>query len=193
MRTLLPKHLIWAAAALILTQFACNAASGPVTATAAPPSPATQPTSAPQATEAAPSSAAPTSTGENATPAEAQAMLQAAVQHYQAVGRQQALKDFTAKQPPFANKDLYIVCLGSDHTMTANGEYPMLVGLSADAISGPGGKPLGEEVWSIASTVPQGAVPIKFDNPFTGKSESKTLYYQKLDQDVCGVAANSSQ
>jgi len=120
-------------------------------------------------------------------------MLQAAVQHYQTAGRDQALKDFTAKKPPFASDGLYIVCLGADHKMTANGEFPMLVGLSADAINGPGGKPLGQEVWDTASVVPQGSVPIKFDNPFTGQTESKMLYYQKLDQDVCGVAANNSQ
>lgn len=180
MRSLhIPKHLAWIVLLLIAAQLACNAGA---------PSQSTQAISPTEATPAA-----ATSTGENATPAEAQAMLQAAVQHYQTVGREQALKDFTAKKAPFANRDLYVVCLGADHKMTANGGYPMLVGLSADAINGPGGKPLGQEVWDAAGTIPQGTVPVKFDNPFTGQSESKLLYYQKLDQDVCGVAANNAQ
>ena len=132
-----------------------------------------------------------TSTGGNGSPAEAQAMLKAAVQYYQAVGRDQALKDFTDKTPPFANGDLYIVCLGSDHKMSANGSFPMLVGLSADAIKDPNGTPLGEDVWNAASAVPQGTIPIHWNNPLTGQTESKLLYYQKLDQDVCGVAANN--
>ncbi len=193
MRSLhISKPLAWMVLLLMAAQLACSAV--PIVATVMPSTPAatsesTQTVSAPQATP----SAAGTSTGENATSAEAQAMLQAAVQHYQAVGREQALKDFTAKRAPFANRDLYVVCLGADHKMTANGQYPMLVGLSADAINGPGGKPLGQEVWDAASTAPQGTVPVKFDNPFTGQTESKILYYQKLDQDVCGVAANNEQ
>jgi cytochrome c len=192
MRSLhIPKHLAWIVLLLIAAQLACNAGAIAATVMPATPGATSQSTQAISPTEATP--AAATSTGENATPAEAQAMLQAAVQHYQTVGREQALKDFTAKKAPFANRDLYVVCLGADHKMTANGGYPMLVGLSADAINGPGGKPLGQEVWDAAGTIPQGTVPVKFDNPFTGQSESKLLYYQKLDQDVCGVAANNAQ
>ena len=199
MRPLLnSKPAIWAVVVLIAAATACS--SGPVTATIIPPTPAAtaaattapstqaaQAPSAPQATQAI----LPTSTGENATPAEAEAMLNAAVQHYQTVGRDQALKDFNDKKPPFTNRDLYVVCLGTDHKMTANGGYPMLVGLSADSINDPDGKPLGQDVWDVASAIPKGTVPIHFDNPFTGQAESKILYYQKLDQDVCGVAANN--
>ena len=58
------------------------------------------------------------------TPAEAQAMLQKAVAHYKAVGRKQALADFTTKKAPFGDRDLYVVCIGPDHTVTANGGFP---------------------------------------------------------------------
>ncbi len=118
-------------------------------------------------------------------------MLQAAVQDYQTAGRDQALKDFNEKKPPFNNRDLNVVCLGEDHTMTANGEYPMLVGLSADAIKDTNGKPLGQAVWDVVSLQPQGSMPFHWDNPLTGQPESKILFYQKLDKDVCGVAANN--
>jgi cytochrome c len=193
---LLSRPLIGAMLLLMIAQAACGVGSTAVTAL--PPTAvgaATEPTQAAQgaATQPAPPAQAlpATSTGENATPADAEAMLNAAVQHYQTVGRDQALKDFTDKKPPFSNRDLYVVCLGSDHKMTANGAYPMLVGLSADSIKDPNGKPLGQSVWDVASAVPQGSVPIQWDNPLTGQAESKILYYQKLDQDVCGVAANN--
>ncbi len=175
------KPLTWAVLLLLIVQLACGAL-GSSAATSIPATSA----GAPAATQAFP----PTSTGQHATPAEAQAMLHAAVQDYQSAGRQQALSDFNEKKPPFSNRDLYVVCLGSDHKMTANGEYPMLVGLSADAIKDTNGQPLGQAVWEIVSVHPEGSMPFHWDNPVTGQPESKILFYQKLSQDVCGVAAN---
>jgi cytochrome c len=58
------------------------------------------------------------------TPAEAKAMLQKAVAHYKQVGRKQALADFNAKKPPFGDRDLYVACIGPDHTIVANGGFP---------------------------------------------------------------------
>jgi cytochrome c len=184
-RLRLHKPVVGLALLLMIAQAACNL--GSALATSAPITPAA-PSQSTQAASA-PSEAAATSTGEHASPAEAQAMLKAAVDHYQSVGREQALKDFNEKKPPFTNRDLYVVCLGADHTMTANGEYPMLVGMSADAIKDTTGKPLGQAVWDVVSAQPQGSMPFHWDNPLTGQPESKILYYQKLDQDVCGVAA----
>lgn len=178
---LVSRPLAWTALLLIIAQVACR--FGSAAPTSIPPTSA----AAPAATQAAP----PTSAGEYASPAEAEDMLKAAVQHYQTVGREQALKDFTEKKAPFSNRDLYVVCLGSDHKMTANGAYPMLVGLSADSIKDANGKPLGQAIWDVVSVQPQGSMPFHWDNPLTGQPESKILFYQTLDQDVCGVAANN--
>lgn len=49
--------------------------------------------------------------GDRGTPVEARAMLMKAIAHYKAVGRKQALADFTAQKPPFRDRDLYIVCV----------------------------------------------------------------------------------
>jgi hypothetical protein len=65
-------------------------------------------------------------------PDEAKAMLQKAIAHYKCVGRKQALADFNAKKPPFGDRDLYVVCIGPDHTIVANGGFPRYVGMSAD-------------------------------------------------------------
>ncbi len=129
-------------------------------------------------------------TGGQGTAAQAQAMLKAAVQHYQAVGREQALKDFNDKKPPFDTGGLYVVCLGEDHKITALGAFPLLVGTSADTLKDPGGTPIGQLVWEAASLQPEGQVPFHWQNPLTGQEESKILFYQKLSQDICGVAAN---
>ncbi len=137
-----------------------------------------------QATQPAPSA------GEHGTPAQAEAILKAAVQDYQTSGREQALKDFNEKKPPYASGDLYVVCLGEDHKITALGAFPLLVGTSADTLKDPSGQPIGQVVWAAADVQPQGEVPFHWQNPLTGQEESKILVYQKLSQDVCGVAAN---
>ncbi|MGE5072169.1 MAG: cache domain-containing protein [Anaerolineae bacterium] len=175
-----PRPLLGLVLLLIIVQLACGTSSvGPT------PVPQDTPISGGASTQAA-----PTSTGQHATPAEAQSMLKAAVQHYQQVGREQALKDFSDKKAPFADRDLYVVCLGSDHKMTANGAYPMLVGLSADSINDSEGRPLGQAVWEVVTAQPEGSMPFHWKNPISGQEESKVLFYQKLDQDVCGVAAD---
>jgi hypothetical protein len=164
---------------LVIVQLACNIGSP------APTSPAPS-VAAPQDTEA---TAAPTAA--RASPAEAEAMLKLAVQHYQTVGREQALADFNIKKAPFADRDLYVVCLGSDHKVTANGGFPLLVGTSADSLKDSNGQPIGQVVWDHATQEPQGSLAYKWTNPLTGQDESKVLYYEKLDDDVCGVAADN--
>jgi len=42
----------------------------------------------------------------------AKAMLDKAVIYYKANGREKALADFTRKRPPFADRDLYVFCIG---------------------------------------------------------------------------------
>ena len=173
-RTMIPMLLI-----LMAAQLACGLGSATPTST--------PPTAAPAA--AAPAEA--TSIGAATTQAQAQALLQQAVEHYQTVGREQALADFNAGTAPFVNGDSYVVCLGSDHNVTANGGFPMLVGASADSIKDAKGQPLGQAVWDAAAQQPQGTLTYHWTNPLTGQDESKLLVYQTLDQDVCGVVANS--
>ncbi len=175
---------------LMIVQLACGLmGQGQPTAVPTVPAQGSAVTQAPgQETQSTPGAQAPASG--NGTPAEAQAMLNAAVQDYQTAGRDQALKDFNDKKPPFGNSGLYVVCLGEDHKITALGAFPLLVGTSADSLKDPSGTPIGQLVWEAASIQPQGQVPFHWKNPLTGQEESKILFYQKLSQDVCGVAAN---
>lgn len=190
---LVSKPIVGLVLLLLTAQLACAASS--ISPSPTPPTLAAgaQSTQAPATQAAGTQALLPTSTGEHATPAEAQAMLNAAVEHYQTAGREQALKDFTDKKPPFENRDLYVVCLGSDHKITAFGGFPMLVGISADSIDITDGQPLGKLVWDTVGVAPQGSIPFHWKNPLSSQQESKTLFYQKLDQDVCGVAANTAQ
>ena len=131
----------------------------------------------------------PSAVSARGTPAEAKAMLQQAVAHYNSVGRKQALADFTAKKAPFADRDLYVACIGSNHIIVANGGFPSLVGSSTDAWKDVEGKPVGRAIWEVASTTGSGSVEYRWQNPVSRKIERKELFVEKVGDDACGVGA----
>ena len=126
---------------------------------------------------------------EGGTPAEAKTMLEKAVAHYKAVGRKQALADFTGKKSPFADRDLYVFCIGSDRVTVANGGFPSFVGTSVDNLKDADGKPLGQTLWETGSGKGQGSVEYRWINPLSHKTEPKVSFVQKVGEDVCGVGA----
>ncbi len=127
------------------------------------------------------------------TPAEARAMLQKAGAHYQEVGRQQALTDFTKKKAPFVDRDLYVFCIGPKRIISAHGARASYVGTSADALKDADAKPLGKAIWDAGSGKGMGSVRYRWVNPVSGKIEPKVSYVQKVGDDVCGVGAYSAQ
>jgi len=124
---------------------------------------------------------------QHGTVAEAKAMLAKAVAHYKTVGRKQALAGFSAGKPPFRDRDLYVVCIGTNGFITANGGFPEYVGASPDVWKDAKGRKLSKAF--LESVTPRGDVTLHYNmvNPVTGKIEPKTLYGQKLGEDVCGV------
>ena len=163
---------------LMLTQFACNLGARAASIATQASSAITQSssTSAPQATQ--PVAATTSARG---TPAEAQAMLQLAIAHYQTVGREQALKDFTNRVAPFFDRDLYVACIDSHLIQSANGGFPNLVGSAV--------QPLSRARWDAASTSSISSISYSYIDPVTKVNTPKTFYYEKVGTDVCGVGA----
>ena len=126
---------------------------------------------------------------ERGTPDEAQAMLQAAAAHYQAVGRQRALADFSAGKAPFRHRDLYVVCVSGDYRIAAHGAMPHVVGRSLDVLQDAEGKPLGPAFYDSAAKAAKGEGSLRYrmTNPSTGQAEQKVTFTRKLGSDVCGV------
>jgi hypothetical protein len=123
------------------------------------------------------------------TRAEAQALLARAVAHYRNVGRAQALADFTAKKAPFVDRDLYVVCIGSDRTISAHGANAAFVGASADLLKDAEGRPLGKAILDAAKPNAGGSVRYRWVNPVSGKVEPKVSFVQQVGTDVCLVGA----
>jgi cytochrome c len=126
---------------------------------------------------------------ERGTPAEAKAMLAKAVKHYDEVGREKALADFTGRKAPFFDRDLYVVCLSSDRTIVAHGGFPNFVGQSGDLMMDAERKPLGSAIWDAANGKGDGTVRYRWLNPVSGKTEPKVSYVQKAGKEVCLVGA----
>jgi cytochrome c len=168
---LIRKPILILLLSLAFAQFACSLGQ-------------TSPSGGSQATQAAPATKS-----ERGTPAEAQAMLQLAVAHYQSAGRDQALADFNSRQAPFFDRDLYVVCIDSNHIETANGGFPQYVGVSADTIMDANGIPVGKAVWDTASTTSVNSINYQWVNPVSGQTEPKILFFQKVGTDACGVGA----
>ena len=125
------------------------------------------------------------------TPDEAKTMLQKALAHYKSVGRKQALADFNAKKPPFGDRDLYVVCIGSDHTIIANGGFPQYVGMSADLMKDANGKSIGQAGYDLANSKGEGELHYRWINPVSKKTENKVSYFAKVGDDACAVGAYS--
>lgn len=162
--------------ALALVQFACGFGAGP----ASPNQPQTPAGNPP-----------PAATSEHGTADEAKSMLKLAIEHYNSAGREKALADFTAGAAPFKDRDLYVVCMDSNHIETANGGFPQYVGASADSLTDQNGVPLGQAIWAAASTDSINSVDYHWVNPVSGQTEPKKLFFQKVGTDVCGVGVYS--
>ncbi len=158
---------------LALAQSACSSSAQPTTNAGSQP----KLSSAPQNTQPAPAA----TSSARGTPDEAKAMLQKAVEHYNSVGRTQALADFTGRVAPFFDRDLYVACIDSHLIQSANGGFPNLVGSSTEPIS--------RSAWDAATNNKIDSVGYSWIDPANGKTEPKTFYYEKVGKDVCGVGA----
>lgn len=131
-----------------------------------------------------------TAAQDRATQDEAQAMLARAVAHYEEVGREQALRDFTAKAAPFVDRDLYVFCYGPDRRISAHGADAAIVGDDVDPLEDVDGFAFGQAIMDTAMAEPEGGrVAYKWVNPVTGQVESKVSFVRMVGDDVCGVGA----
>lgn len=127
------------------------------------------------------------------SPAEAKTMLAKAMAHYKAVGRKQALADFTARKRPFYDGDLYVVCISRQGIVSANGGFPDNVDLPADLLKGFNGEGAGTLAWKVTEATGQGIVHYRWINPATHRMESKIGFFARVGDDVCGVGVYSPE
>jgi len=118
---------------------------------------------------------------ESATKEEAVAMVKKAVAYIKANGTDKAYADFTAKDPKFIDRDIYIVVYGLDGKCLAHGANPKQVGKDLIDLTDVDGKYFIKERVQLVKSKPAGVwQDYKFTNPVSKKIEPKQLYCEKL-------------
>ena len=123
-----------------------------------------------------------------ATEAEAQAMVKKAIQHYDKVGKDKAMADFSQSPGPFVDRDLYVVVDEMDGTVLAH-INPKILGRNMIDLRDADGHYQIRERLDAAKTGTSGWQDFKFFNPVTKKIEPKRAYWEKHDNLVfaCGA------
>lgn len=124
------------------------------------------------------------------TEAEAKLMLEKVVARVKAVDRQQAFAEFTARKPPFFDRDLYVVCVDRRLVVVAHGGFPTYVG-SDGFFKDRTGKLVAPAIWD-AVTRGDGTVRYTLqDDETNGIVEPKVGFFQRIGDGACGVIAHA--
>jgi cytochrome c len=121
-----------------------------------------------------------------ATPDEAKAMAIKAADYLKANGPEKALPEFSAKDSPWHDRDLYVTVQDSKGVMVAHGTNNGLIGRTVLDLKDVDGKPFNHEVQAVKDT---GWVAYKWQNPVTKAVEGKTQYTVRVGDYVVGVGA----
>jgi len=119
---------------------------------------------------------------------EAHALVDRALAHLAAAGREQALADFNRAGSDFIDRDLYLFAFDRHGGCAVFGSKPQLVGKTVADVPGLDPVPFLADVWSAADA---GGGWVQYDvlNPLTGVVAAKESWVTPLDDDLligCG-------
>ncbi len=123
---------------------------------------------------------------DKATPDEAKAMAIKAAVYLKAVGPDKAFAEFSAKDGPWHDRDLYVTAIDSNGVVMAHGVNAGLTGKSVVNLKDIDGKPFIREQMAVKDS---GWVNFKWQNPVTKAIEEKTQYEIRVGDYFIGVGA----
>lgn len=121
-----------------------------------------------------------------ATPDDAKVMAVKAAEYLKSEGADKALPQFSAKDGPWHDRDLYVTVQDSKGVMVAHGANAGLIGRTVLELKDVDGKPFNHEVQAVKDTA---WVNFKWQNPVTKAVETKTQYTVRVGEYVVGVGA----
>jgi hypothetical protein len=125
--------------------------------------------------------------GDEASAADAQAMVKKGVEFIKAHGNQAGYAEIDKRPGPFVDRDLYLVVYKLDGTVLAHGANPKMVGKNLIDMKDIDGKAFVRERVELGKSKPSFWQDYKFTNPVTKKVEPKQMYCERLDDTVvCG-------
>jgi cytochrome c len=117
---------------------------------------------------------------------DAKALAVKAADYLKAVGPDKALPDFSAKEGPWHDRDLYVTVQDSKGVMVAHGTNPGLVGRNVLELKDVDGKPFNHDVQAVKDTE---WISYKWQNPMTKTVETKKQYTIRVGDYIIGVGA----
>ncbi|WP_420412003.1 cache domain-containing protein [Roseibium sp.] len=126
------------------------------------------------------------SASDRGTADEATAMLDKAVAHYASAGADQALKDFTASDKGWQDRDLYVFCFDEAGTTVAHGANGKLIGKNLSKLKDADGKAFVMDLVSAGKSG-GGWVDYRWPNPVSKKIEQKSSVVKPAGDHICGV------
>jgi len=112
---------------------------------------------------------------------EAVAMVKKAVAFIKAQGADKAYPEFTAKDPKFIDRDLYVVVYQLDGKVLAHGSNAKFVGKDLSDAQDVDGKLYVKERVEMAAKQPTFWQDYKFVNPVSKKVEPKEMYCERVE------------
>jgi cytochrome c len=132
-----------------------------------------------------------TVSAQDATPAEAEALVKEAIAFAKANGKEAAFKEITKIGGKFHRHgvEMYVFVYDLDGKVLAHGQGANRIGVNQSNAKDPDGKEFIKERINLAKTKGKGWHDYKFPNPTTKKLEAKTSYIEVWDGAIfgCGI------
>jgi hypothetical protein len=103
-------------------------------------------------------------------------LLEEGATHVQAVGAQQAYRDFADRNGKWQRAGLHLSVVGLDGRIVVDGDGQSKVGSSVDTLKDSAGRPYGADLVSQVKEWGHGGVEYAVVNPLTGVGENRTMY-----------------
>lgn len=131
------------------------------------------------------------------TTAEATAMVDKAIAHIKRAGREKAFADFSDKNGPFVDRDLYVVVYDLNGKVLAHGANSKMIGKDLIDLRDSDGKYFVKERVAMMSKAPdaKGWQDYQFMNPVSRQIEPKTMFLQRYEDIMigCGVYKSATK
>jgi len=126
---------------------------------------------------------------DRASTKDAERLVHKAVEFVKSSGREKAFPVFSDPKGPFTYRDLYIFVIDFKGTVLAHGTKQELIGKNDFNRKDKTGKLFTQEMIEIAKTKGSGWEEYQFENPATGKLETKVAFVERVDDYFVGCGA----
>ncbi len=126
---------------------------------------------------------------ERGTTAQAQAMVKKGIAHIKKNGKEKAFADFNdASNKDFHDRDLYLFVYDMNGMSLSHGANPKMIGKNLIDLKVEG-KPIIKEMITVLKTKNDGWIDYQWPNPVTKALETKSSYFEKIDDYFVGAGA----